>query len=428
MANAMVNGSSPVPEGATKPSKKDEQPSLFNPGSHARDKHDKKDTGHKGGNNSKDKHDKPPVRTQKDITNESLAILRQMNQNMIKQGAEIKSIAESQKSLTECQKILTEKVDNLYNEDEYEEDFYGYDENYPFDEFDDSNENVAPSDGACGTGDDLLPLLDFDSSSNPKRPRLEEKTGESCFEGLDKKYHIKEKTSDRVDANLATFVDKSFLLGVSQEVVNGITNDLHRPENCHSLTKTRVNPGIWKLLKNHTQVNDNQMQGIQTLIVQTGMLIVQYLQTQAPAEKKLVELGSNAIALLGQANHLINNNRKEAHRPDLDSRYSGLTSPNLPYTEWLYGDEQDINKNIKDIQDMSKLGRVMRGGYSNTGSYGYGRGRGRGFRGYRGFRGRGRGLRFGRGRGRGSFHAGPLRQYDDREYLNSKNSTKVQRK
>ena len=96
-------------------------------------------------------------------------------------------------------------------------------------------------------------------------------------------------------------------------------------------------------------------------------------------EFHLVEMGTNALGLLGQTNRLINNKWKEFHKQDLDTKYHYLTSANFPYTDNLYGD--DINKNIKEIQDMNRLnknvgwnvGRVI--GQRGYVTWGYNRGR-----------------------------------------------------
>ena len=92
------------------------------------------------------------------------------------------------------------------------------------------------------------------------------------------------------------------------------------------------------------------------------------------------------MALLGQTYKLINNKRKESHRSDLDPIFYPFTSQ--PYTDNLYG--YDINKNVRDIQDMSKLGKYIGRSQQPQGK-GYFRRRG-GRRGpSRGFSGRGRG-------------------------------------
>ena len=72
------------------------------------------------------------------------------------------------------------------------------------------------------------------------------------------------------------------------------------------------------------------------------------------------------MALLGQANK-----QKESHMKDLDIRYYNLCSANFWFSEWLYGD--DVNKNVKDIQEMNKRGKNFDS--NHRGGYGHGRSR-----------------------------------------------------
>jgi hypothetical protein len=129
------------------------------------------------------------------------------------------------------------------------------------------------------------------------------------------------------------------------------------------------------------------MQLIQNCVIKASINIVKLLHKQGDTDSEAFELGSNALALLGHSNKLLNNKRKESHKNDFDPKFFPLTSPSLPFTDFLYGNETDINKNVKDIQDMSRIGKVGRAprgrGYRN---FPYRRG-GRSLR--RGYRGRG---------------------------------------
>ena len=101
---------------------------------------------------------------------------------------------------------------------------------------------------------------------------------------------------------------------------------------------------------------------------------------------EMLNLGTSALALLGQCNKLMNNKQKEFHKKDLDDKYHYLFSVNFPFTEWLYGD--DLNKNAKELQDLNKLSRNMGLGTSQHGAYGHSRAR----RGYPRYTTRARGV------------------------------------
>lgn len=104
--------------------------------------------------------------------------------------------------------------------------------------------------------------------------------------------------------------------------------------------------------------------------------------------QKCIDLGIASLGLLGHYNRQSNIKRKEFQKPDLDQQYHHLCAPSISFTDYLYGD--DILKNVKEIQDINRVGRKISG--SARGGRGFGhRGQGRGKDGFRGrFRGRGR--------------------------------------
>ena len=65
--------------------------------------------------------------------------------------------------------------------------------------------------------------------------------------------------------------------------------------------------------------------------------------------------------MLGQSNKLINTKRKEIHKGDLDPKYHYLCSATLPFTEFLYGTDGDVNKNVREINDLNRTGRNQKG-------------------------------------------------------------------
>ena len=73
------------------------------------------------------------------------------------------------------------------------------------------------------------------------------------------------------------------------------------------------------------------------------------------------------------------------HKSDLDPKYHYLASSSLPYTEFLYGEDCDVNKNVREINDLNRIGRSLakpfpagRGSYSYRGQRFPRRSRGRG--------------------------------------------------
>ena len=81
---------------------------------------------------------------------------------------------------------------------------------------------------------------------------------------------------------------------------------------------------------------------------------------------------------MGQYNKNTNIKRRENQKYDLLQDYSHLSSQNLPFTDQLYGD--DISKNVKEIQDVNRVGKRLIRFPPGFGRGGFPRG-GRGFRG-----------------------------------------------
>ena len=303
----------------------------------------------------------------------------------------LKELNDNQHKISDRLESLSSRVDSLYEYPAYD---YEAEQYAPFEQFENAEaeiENIDPDQSLEASS-----VVGAASvvSENSEPPIKKQKT-DSIFKNINVKFQMKEPVDSDVNEELAEFINSAFLDGITEENQTSLTKDIHRPNNCPALVKTKVNQPIWRLLKSHTQTDDSKMQTIQNNIIKAATNFTKILNECGDyIGENMVDMGTNALALLGQSSKLINNKRKEFHRTDLDTRYHYLTSSSLAYTaDKLYGDE--VNKNIKEIQDINRVGKNIGRGQS-----GVSRG---GFRGRRPFRfaqGRGRA----RGRGRGSDH------------------------
>ena len=292
------------------------------------------------------------------VNKEVLLILQEMNQKLNEQSERLEKHEQRVESITEH-----------WQEYDYSENLDYYDEQY--------TDSVSEERGG-------------EEASDPHGHQ-------SVFKTLKNKFQRVDMVDDVVNEDLADFVNTSFKNGLTDEKKNELLKDIHRPANTEALVRTRVNQGIWRLLKPSTQYEDNNMQQIQDLIVKATANIVKLThKTAATQDSEDFDRVTDAIALLGQANKQINLRRKELHKSDLDPKYHYLASASFPFTEYLYGEDTDVNKNIKDINNLNKIGRSMGRGYQRGSFRGrrphpYNRGRGRVFR----------------GRGQQPFHSAP---------------------
>ncbi|MEW8548333.1 MAG: hypothetical protein AB2693_32925 [Candidatus Thiodiazotropha sp.] len=298
----------------------------------------------------------------------------------------LKELHDNQTKISNKLDNLSTRVDNIY--DYSNEEYEGSLDTYDAEQY----ENV------CVDGDfeNVDPNETYEGASVVSEPptKIQKLDKSSIFKNISDKFNPKEVVDSDINEELAEFINSAFREGISDDKQTELLKEIHRPSNCNFLVKTTVNQPIWRLLKPHTQTDDVKMQSIQNNIIKAAINFTKILNECGESiGQNLVEMGTSALALLGQSNKQINNKRKEFHKVDLDAKYHYLSSQNLPYTDKLYGD--DVNKNIKEIQDINRLSKNIGRGSGSTS-----RGNFRGRRPYKFInpgRGRGRGRGYGRG-------------------------------
>lgn len=193
----------------------------------------------------------------------------------------------------------------------------------------------------------------FEGASEVSEPpkKIQKLDKDSIFKNISEKFNPKEVVDPDFNDEFAECINSAFHQGISDDKRDELLKEIHRPSNCHALVKTTVNQPIWRLLKPHTQTDNVKMQSIQNNIIKAAINFTKiWNECGETMGQSLVEMGTSALALLGQSNKQINNKRKEFHK-----EYHYLTSQNLTYMDKLYGD--DVNKNIKDIQDINRLNK-----------------------------------------------------------------------
>ena len=102
-----------------------------------------------------------------------------------------------------------------------------------------------------------------DSAGAQKTP-----SNEGKFEVLNslKQELKKEETGPSINAELANVVNAMVKEGLPEEKLQEKLNKYHRPENCESLTKVRVNQSIWDHLTQAVRSQDVRLQTVQTYL------------------------------------------------------------------------------------------------------------------------------------------------------------------
>ena len=185
---------------------------------------------------------------------------------------------------------------------------------------------------------------------------------------LEKEYESEDLTGKNIHSpQLAKLLNKMFRNRLPDKLLKDKLERQARPENCDTIKPTRVNPGIWRKLREPTQRRDLQLFKIQQALVK-GIIPIARLTDLSMTEKKgldqegvqqIKQFGLDALSLLTHVNYELNMQRKQLMKPDIGRDYASLCSPHVPFTDWLFGD--DLQKQLKDIGDVNKIGAKVQG-------------------------------------------------------------------
>jgi len=177
---------------------------------------------------------------------------------------------------------------------------------------------------------------------------------------LEKEYESEDLTGKHIHSpQLAKLLNKMFRNRLPDKLLKEKLERQARLENCNTAKHTRVNPGIWRKIREPTQKRDLQLFKIQQAVVK-GIIPITRLTDLSMTEKKgLDQFGLDALSLLTHVNYELDMQRKQLMKPDIGRDYASLCSPHVPFTDWLFGD--DLQKQLKDIGDVNKIGAKVQG-------------------------------------------------------------------
>ena len=147
-----------------------------------------------------------------------------------------------------------------------------------------------------------------------------------------------------------------------------------RPANCEEGKIPKLNPGIWRRLREFTKKRDIQFYKIQQALIK-GILpvarIADKLMTAKSANtedcQEMKKLGLEAMSLLTHASYEINMQRRLLLKPGIGREYSALCFSQLQLADLLFGD--DLQKRLKDIGDQNKIGSKITPAHKGTRPY-----------------------------------------------------------
>ena len=78
-----------------------------------------------------------------------------------------------------------------------------------------------------------------------------------------------------------------------------------------------------------------------------------------PWMPQLIRAVINAIALVGAANFELNKRCRDKIEPELDEDYKHLCSSSVYFTEFLFGNDADLPKQLKDLAEATKVSKKL---------------------------------------------------------------------
>ena len=196
-------------------------------------------------------------------------------------------------------------------------------------------------------------------------------------------YADNESVAADIDPQLSSIIGNLTKARLPEEKLKAKLDGYTRPGNCPTLVDTRVNPEIWDKLSPPTRSRDIKLQRIQHSLVQAAVAVATGTDALVKALRSGESLSSSnmalpvtalvdGLALLINANHDLNQQRRDDKRGDLNLAYKTLAASDSVAGSLLYG--EDLPSRIKEINEVNRVSSAV--GHTPAASSAYGQRRG----------------------------------------------------
>ena len=197
---------------------------------------------------------------------------------------------------------------------------------------------------------------------------------------------FQEVTGSPVGEEVARTTSQIWLKGRTAKVSKQLAEDNLRPENVE-IHKIGLNPEIYQAIPQSYRHKDVKSQGVQAALQVAAVPLVRMvdgLKSGALKDKsnELAQMAFTSLSMISSANSQLNQIRREAIRPVLNSRYRSICVEPAAPSKLLFG--SDLAERCKQAQTAAQLAasitgqtRPQRGGYSKQRSRGGSSSRGR---------------------------------------------------
>ena len=173
------------------------------------------------------------------------------------------------------------------------------------------------------------------------------------------------KFSDSVHEVVASTVNQGLEASVDHkaEHVQTLLNKYDRPSNCTFLEVPKVNKSVWVAKNTSKDIRDSDriMQRTQTYLTKGLIPLVKIrdktLQSDSGESEELFDLAMDSFNLLAFSHRDLSSQRRRLLAPAIANKYKQLCSETAPISPlYLFGEEESLEKKVKEIDDSRKLG------------------------------------------------------------------------
>lgn len=149
--------------------------------------------------------------------------------------------------------------------------------------------------------------------------------------------------------------------------VQGLLKKYNRLENFTSLQVPVVNKLLWssKQTGKDLKQRDRSFQRVQNYLTKGMIPLVQIMNKTLTMDteeaEELFDLSLDAFNLLAYSHRDLSSQRRRLLLPAISSRYASLCSEyeNVSLPTHLFGDDKDLERRLKEIDDNQKLGKSL---------------------------------------------------------------------
>ena len=186
-----------------------------------------------------------------------------------------------------------------------------------------------------------------EDEENEKRFKTNDPSNEDIgmFEG-------EEEVTEEIETRIAEFIQVRYMKNMKAKNLGDLADKYPPPANLkHVLKSPKVNAEVWKNLTTNAKSKDIMFGKAQNLLSKAGVAFTKVLEQSSDEKKQILKDG---MTMLAQAFRQVSYLRRDRLRFGLPPELKQICEKETPLGEDLFGEDQDIKKKMKEVQENYK--------------------------------------------------------------------------